>query len=321
MKRTKSLGGLAALLVLAVAGIGGVILLAALVKSGDAPPAIPKLDPTDQAPLIRIEDKLITRFHLKLCQQFEMVHKGKDGYKMPDYGILLERMRLAVQDEILKRHNRAITPQEIADERARQVRTSRDKPRLNDIIALLDQYPGMYEAIMVRPYLANEAIQKLHQDRSIQGGVYEKAVQGLKEALADPDYFRRMKADAPESYELVDSRNPTPGAAPQEHVKQLTDTLREHVIRYANENLASLKPGETRQELVDKHGSYQVVQLVERSPEHAVYEVVHFRKSTFDAWFESELKKLKGEVVDPEIRLLLQDKLKDTMYARWLFPQ
>jgi hypothetical protein len=219
MRRTKSLGGLAALLVLAVAGIGAVILVVALIDSGNALVPIPRLNPDDKTPLIRVEDRVITRFHLELGKQFKKVHAGKEGFALPDYGILREFMELAVYDEILKRHNRSITPQEIADERKRQESTSRDKTRLREVINLLDQYPGMYEMFLVRPYLASEAVQRLHQDRSTQADVYKKAEQGLKEALADPDFFRRKKAEDPQAVQLIDSKNPMPGpggaAAPQ----------------------------------------------------------------------------------------------------------
>ncbi|HZN60991.1 MAG TPA: hypothetical protein VFC90_01170 [Planctomycetota bacterium] len=321
MRRTKSPGGLAALLVLSVAAIGAVVLLVALIDSGEAPPPLPtRLDPADTYPLIRIEDKVITRFHLKLGEQYQKLRAGKAGYALPDYGILLDYMRVAVNEEILRRHNRSITPQEIADERKRQESTSRDKAGLRNVVELLDQYPGMYEAIMVRPYLANEAVLRLHQDRALHREVYEKAERGMKEALANPDFFRRMKEEDPQSVQRVDSRDPMPGPPDQQHAPQAIEKFKKDIVDFVNKHLGGQKPGDIHPELVDDHGAYMILRLVERSADHVVYEKISYRKGDYGTWFEGELRKLKGEVVDPETRALLKDKLKDHVYGSWLFP-
>jgi hypothetical protein len=93
------------------------------------------------------------------------------------------------------------------------------------------------------------------------------------------------------------------------------------IMDFSKKYLGGLKPTEVKPELVEEQGAYLIVRLVERAADDVVYELVTYRKSDYAKWFEGQLKNLKGEVVDPEIRLLLQEKLKDGIYGRWLFGQ
>ena len=168
MKRGRTLSGLAALLVLSAAAIGTVVVVVALVRSDDAPESPARLNPDDKKPLVVIEDRVITEFHLDLAREYHRLRKGKDGFLLPDHGILLDAISLAAWELILKKYGQAATPEEIAEERARQIRESRDRETLNKILQLLDRYPGMFEWIMVRPTLTNNRIHRLHQQQVIQ---------------------------------------------------------------------------------------------------------------------------------------------------------
>jgi hypothetical protein len=322
MRRTKSAGGLMAILVLAVASIGALVLLVALVDSGETPVPIPRRNPDNRAPLIVIEDKVITEFHLEVARDYHKLRAGKEGYLLPDNGILLQFMQQAVWEILLKKYGRPITPEDVEAERARMVRESKDRDTQRKIFSLLDQYPGMFEMIVVRASLANNAIYKLQSsDRTIQREPFEKAEAALKEALRDPDFFfRRQAEENPGNYRRVDSRKPgigrdIPGNRAPEHVEQ----ERTFVMEFVNRWLSRVPPGEVRPEVVDEGGSFQVLRLVERTSDYAVYESVSIPKVPYEPWFEGELKKLKGEVVDPATREMLKEKLKDQVFGRWLF--
>ncbi len=316
----KSLGGLTALLVLSVAAIGALVLVVSLIGSGEAAPKMPRLDPTKTTPLIRVENKVITEFYLDLARQYHLMRAGKEGYVMPDHGILLEAMSLAAWEEILRRYDRPVLAKDVAEERARGERESKDRDTLRRIVGLLDGYPGMYEEIFVRPGLANNRIHKLHQDRTVQKEAYAKAEEGLKEALRNPDYFRKKSEEDPETHERVDSRDPRIGRRPEDHFPpEEMERNRKQILDFAAKWLSRTAPGEVCPQIVDDMGSYVILRLIERSPDHAVYELVSFRKMSFDAWFEGELKKMKVEVVDPAIRAMLKEKLKNPMFERWLF--
>lgn len=308
-------GGLTALILLAVAGIGVVVLLVALIIPGGQEPTIPTVV-RDDTPLVRIEDKLITRFQVNVAKQYHLL-RSKDGF--PDHGILVDWMHLAAWETILQRHGKGITPDDVKQERARQERSSRDKETLKKVADFLDRYPGMYDAIMVRPSLANQAIHRLHGSRAIQAEAWEKAEAGLKEALRDADYFRRMKETDPQSYRRVDSRTELPGDPAHDHPQDLIDRARMIAKEFADKNLATVVPGEVRPEVWDDEGSLAVVRLLERTPGYAVYEVVTYRKTLYELWFEAELKKLKGEILDEKARQDLKEKLKENVFHRWLF--
>lgn len=321
MKRMRSLGGLTALLVLSVAAIGVLVLVVALIGPGEVAPPIPRLDPTKTAPLIRVESKVITRFYLDLARQYHKMRPGKDGFVMPDHGILLEALSLAAWEEVLRRYDQPILPKDVAEERARGERESRNRDTLRKIVGLLDPYPGMYEEIFVRPGLANNRIHELHRGRTVQKEAYARAEEGLKEALRNPDYFRKKGEEDPESYERLDSRDPKIGRPMgNEFPPEETERLRKQILEFAAKWLSRTPPGEVCPQIVDDQGAYVILRMIERTPEHVVYEMVTYRKTPFEAWFEGELKKMKVEVVDPAIRAMLKEKLKNPMFERWLFP-
>src|SRR5687768_410573 len=112
MNRRKSLGGLTALLVLAAAAIGVVIVGVSLIggNSGHVE-LLPGPDPANRTPLVRIQDRVITRFDLDVARAYHRLRKGKDGYTLPDYGALLQMMEAAAWEEVLRRHGRPITPE------------------------------------------------------------------------------------------------------------------------------------------------------------------------------------------------------------------
>jgi len=322
MRRTKAFGGLMAILVLAVASIGALILLVALIDSGETPVPVPRRNPDNRAPLITIEDKVITEFHLEVARDYHKLRAGKEGYVLPDHGILLQFMQQAVWEILLKKYGRPITPEDVEAERARMVRESKDRETQRKIFSLLDQYPGMFEMIVVRAGLANNGVYKMQSsDRTIQREPYEKAEAALKEALRDPDFFfRRQAEENPGTYQRVDTRQPqigrnNPGVrAPQDQERE-----KEFLMDFAKKWLSRVPVGEVRPELVEEGGSYQILRLAERTSEYAVYESVSIPKVPYEPWFEGELKKLKGEVVDPAIRAMLKENLKDHLFGRWLF--
>lgn len=322
MRRSRPPGGLMALLVLSGAAIVALILGVSLLQSTGSFSPERHLNPDDGTPLIRIEDREIARFHLELRRKYHLLRAGKGGYVLPDFGILLEFMNLIANEKILAKHGRALTPDDIRAERARQERESKDRETLMKIIALLDAYPGMYELFMVRTVLANERMHELHErDRTVQREAYERAGAGLKEALRDgADYFRRKKEEDPESYLRVDSRNPqvgepSGGHLPPDLVKQAQQSARS----FAQQWLDRLTPGDVRPEVIDGQGVFVLARLLERGEDYVIYEIVSYRKSSYDAWFEGELKKLKVEVLDPQIRQELRDHLKDHVIGRWIF--
>lgn len=110
-------------------------------------------------------------------------------------------------------------------------------------------------------------------------------------------------------------RNPDP---PQQHLPDVLEHVRKRDLEFANRWLNRINPGDVCPDIVDGDGAYMVVRLIERSPDHVVFEVVSYRKTLYDVWFEGELKKLKGQVVDPGTRKLLQENLKDHVFTRWL---
>src|SRR5688572_29436131 len=216
MNGRKSQGGLTALLLLAVGVIGIVVLGVSLIRGTTDPvEVLPGPNPSDRTPLIRIQDRVITRFDVEVARAYHRLRKGKDGYVLPEYGILLQLMEVAAWEAVLANNGRALTQQQIADERARQQRETRDPGTLRDIVALLDRWPGKYEEIMVRSTLANHGIMDLHQHPSMQKEALASAEAGLKEALANPDYFRKVKDETPHMYRLEDTDNPSLGHNPQ----------------------------------------------------------------------------------------------------------
>jgi hypothetical protein len=316
MARRVAYGGLAALIILAAAAVGGFILLVALlVPGGDAPPDLPPLT-GDQTPLVRIEDKVITRFQVEVASRYHKI-RTKDGY--PDHGILLDWMHLAAWETILQKYGKGITNNDLREERERQTRSSKDRETLKKITDFLDRYPGMYDAIMVRPALANQGIHRLHKSRAVQGEAWEKAEAGLKEALRDPDFFRRIKETQPEMYRRVDSRTELPGPANLEHPPDLIKQIRQMALDFANKELKTAVVGEVKPEIIDEEGSLTLVRLIEKGPDFAVYETVAYRKTVYELWFEAELRKLKGEILDEKARKGLQDNLKENVFHRWLF--
>ena len=322
MKRGRTLSGLAALLVLSAAAIGTVVVVVALVKSDDAPELPTRLNPDNKKPLVVIEDRVVTEFHLDLAREYHRLRKSKDGFLLPDHGILLEAISLAAWEQILKKYGQAPTPEDIAEERARQIRESRDRDTMNKILQLLDRYPGMFEWIMVRPTLANNRIHQLHQQQIIQQEAYAKAGLGLKEALVNPDYFRAMKEKDPEMYQLTDSRNPmvtrNPDVQQAPQPDLIKEPARQQILAFSRKWLSRLNPGDVCPDLIDEGGSYLVVRLIERGSEFVVYEVVAYKKTEYNAWFEGELRKLKGQIVDPGTRETLKKGLGDHWLMRWL---
>jgi hypothetical protein len=317
MTRKGAYGGLTALILLAVAGIGIVVLLVALVVPGVDEPEAPKLV-IDKTPLVRIEDKVITRYQMEVATEHHLRRRPKEGF--PYHGILLDWMYLAAWETILERHGKGITPDDVKRERERQERSSKDKDSLKKIADFLDRYPGMYEAIMVRPVLANNAIHKFHGSRANQAEAWDKAEAGLKEALRDPDFFRRIQESQPDMYRRVDSRDPMPPGPPEiVHPPHLIEGERKRIIEFVERELATVAPREVRPVILDEEGVLSILRLIERTPEHAVFEVVSYRKTLYDIWFEGELKKLKGEILDERARKELKDNLKENVFRRWLF--
>jgi len=325
MAQRKALGGLAALMVLTVAAIGVVVLLVSLLDTGEVSiPPLANIQP-DSTPLIRIEGKDITRFHVNVGLRYEKTRAGKDGFVLPEHGVLLRLIDILVWEEILRRHQRPLTPEMISAERARQIRESRDKDKMREILAALDPYPGMFELFMVRPALANNEIYKLQGDKSIQAESFEKAERGLKEALREPDdFFRRMKDQEPKTYRRVDSRKPLEGVGPpgmpqqglppDEHAR-----TQDFILKFAKRTMGTLTPGDVCPQVQDEEGTCLVLRLLDRTPEYVVYDVVSYPKTSFDAWFGAELNKLKGEVVDPATRELLKKELPaEHKTRRWL---
>ena len=322
MRRGRAHGGMAALIVLAVAAIGVVALLFALVDSGQDPPPMPNISPLDAKPLVRIEDKTITSFDLKIARQYAQLRAGKEGFVMPDHGILRESIEHAAFEVVLARYNRGIGPDDVEKERIRQIQTSKDRETLRKIQDLLDPYPGQFEKILVRPPLASQWIRRLHQDRAVQEEAYQKADAALKEAVKDPDAFFKSR-EGTEAYTLVDSDVP-PKLPPGEQAKELLEEHKKRhsqiIIEFAKKALGHTKPGELCPNVVDAPGEYVVARLKELTDSRVRYEQVSFRKSEYDVWFNAELLKLKGEVVDPETRDLLKKNIMDTRYGPWLFP-
>src|SRR5688572_22580007 len=216
MAGKKVRGGLTALIVLSLAAVGAVILAVTLISTNTGGPPPARLHPERLGrPLIRIGDKEITQVHLEVGRQFETVRKGKEGYKLPDHGILLVLIEIAAWESILAKHGRGVTPSDISTERARNIRESREPAKMRELIALLDQYPGMFEMFMVRHTLANNRIFTLLPSKEVQSEAYAKAENGLKEALRDgADFFRRMKEEDPKSYRRVDTEEPMIGVGP-----------------------------------------------------------------------------------------------------------
>jgi len=309
--------GLSALLVLAVAGIGVMIVLVASLVTSAGPEIPVRLNPDERDPLVRVAGKEITRFHLKLARQHADL---RGGYKMPDFGLIREMLERAAGEEILRKYGRALTPQDIAAERTRMERESRDRETQRKVIHLLDQYPGMFDMFVVRPALVGNRLRDLQMhDRKIQKEAFEKAEEGLKEALRDSDYFRRMKQEIPERYLRVDSRvAPGPPNGPPQP-PEMIEQHRKAVMDWANEHLSRVPPGEIRPEPLDMGGALLVIRMLERDDTKVVYEQVAFPKIAFDPWLEAQLKEIKSEVVDPAIRGELKQGLKDSPYGRWLF--
>jgi hypothetical protein len=310
--------GLSALLVLAVAAVGAMIILVASLVTSAGPEVPVRLNPEERDPLLRVAGKEITRFHLNLARQHQ---KLRGGYQMPDFGFIREMLERAAGEEILRKYGRALTPQDIVAERARMERDSRDRETQRKVIHLLDQYPGMFEMLVVRPALVNNRLHDLQvHDRTIQKEAFEKAEAGLKEALRDADYFRRMKQEAPERYARIDSRvAPGPENGPPQP-PEMREQHNKAVMDWTSQYLSRVSPGEIKPEPLDSGGAMLVLRMIERDESHVVYEQVAFPKIGFDAWLDSELKGIKAEVVDPAIRGELKQGLKDSPYGRWLFP-
>jgi hypothetical protein len=92
------------------------------------------------------------------------------------------------------------------------------------------------------------------------------------------------------------------------------------IMRFAKEALGNTTPGQLCPTVVDADGSYLIARLKERTAEYVVYEQFAFRKSVYEIWFDGELKKLKGEVLDPATGELLKKNIMHTRYGPWLFP-
>ena len=323
MKRRRAPGGLAAVAILSIAALAAVALFVTLLNSKETFTVPPGPDPVVTTPLIRIENKEITSFNLKIGRLYHQLRAGKEGYVKPDHGILLDLIEVAARESILAKHGRPLTPEVIADERARQIRESRDRETMQKVLSLLDPYPGQFEAIMVRPQIAGVWIRKLHQSRIIQEEAYKKAEAGLEEAKKDPDAFFASRAKS-EDYTLIDSRKPhdlpklpmpDQGAAP-DHGKP----HQEMSMRFAKEALGHTVPGELCPNVVDADQSFVVARLKERTADHVVYEQVVYRKTVYDIWYDGELRKLKAEVLDPATRDLLKKNIMSNRYGPWLFP-
>ena len=179
----------------------------------------------------------------------------------------------------------------------------------------------MFEMFVVRPALVNNRLVDLQaHDRNIQKEAFEKAEAGLKEALREEDYFRRMKQEAPDRYSRVDSRVP-PG--PPDGPPQPPEMVEQHnkgVLEWVSKYLSRVGPHEIRPEPLDLGGAVLVIKMIERDDTHVIYEQVAFPKIAFVPWLESEMKQIKAEVIDPAIREDLKKGLKDSPYGRWLFP-
>ena len=325
MSRNRSVGGLTAILVLAMAAIGVLILLVALIDSGAAvePPVV--IDRENRTPLIKVENQVITRYDLDVTRQYHKLRAGTKGFVIPDHGILLDAMSRAAWEEVLRKYGEPLTPEAISNERARMERESKDRDTQRKIISLLDAYPGMFELIVVRPSLANHWIHRLHDtNRTIQREAYEKAELELKEALRDADnLFRRRREEDPDACRRVDSRQPLShhpvpegGVGPTEPEKE---RAKQEAFEFANTYLGKVRPGDVRADFVDAKGAYLIARLVERTADYVVYDVLAVRKTSFEPWFEAELMKLKGEVLDPKFREILREELKENSYGRWLF--
>jgi hypothetical protein len=323
MKRGRTPGGLAAVAVLSIAALSAVVLFVMLLNSKEDYVAPAGVDTADTTPLVRVEDKTITRFNLRMWRLYHQLRAGKEGFVKPDHGILLDCVEVAARETILAKHGRPLTPEAIAEERARQIRESRDRETMQKILGLLDPYPGQFEAIMVRPQIAGTWIRKLHQSRIVQEEVYKRAEAGLEEAKKDPDAFFKSKEKA-EDYSLVDSRKPPdlPGgplpnqAVAPDHGKP----HQEMTMKFAKDALGHTAPGELCPNVVDGDGAFVVARLKERTADHVVFEQFTYRKSVYDVWYDGELKKLKAEVVDPATRELLKKNVLDTRYGPLLFP-
>jgi hypothetical protein len=323
MKRGRTLGGLAGLAVLGAAAVAVLVMVVLFFRSNEIPEAHSRINTADQTPLIEVEDKVITQFHLEVGRRYHRLRAGKDGFVMPDHGILRDAVNVAAWESILQKYGHGLTPQEIAEERARQIRESRDRDTMNRILGLLDPYPGMFEWMMVRPALANQRIHKLQQSRQVQAEAYAKAEEGLKEARSNPDFFRAVKERDPSMYERSDSRNPEfmPGNpdVPQPHLPPgAKNPIQERIKAFGQKKLSKLNPGDVNPEILDEDGAYLVVRLIDRGVDFYDYEAVIYRKSVYDVWFEAELRKLKGRIVDPKTRETMKEGLKDSQIMRWL---
>ena len=102
-----------------------------------------------------------------------------------------------------------------------------------------------------------------------------------------------------------------PAQEPQEPARQ-------QILAFSRKWLSRLNPGDVCPDLIDEGGSYLVVRLIERGADFVVYEVVAYKKSEYNAWFEGELRQLKGQIVDPGTRETLKKGLGDHWLTRWL---
>src|SRR5688572_6215912 len=127
MNGRKSQGGLTALLLLAVGVIGIVVLGVSLIRgTSDPVEVLPGPNPSDRTPLIRIQDRVITRFDVEVARAYHRLRKGKDGYVLPAYGILLQLMEVSSWEAVLANNGPALTHQPTAYDRGRPQRAPYD---------------------------------------------------------------------------------------------------------------------------------------------------------------------------------------------------
>lgn len=304
----KSQGAVAVFFLLALAVAGLLLLLVWFAMPGQpAPP--PFLAPPSAGEVIAaVGRREITRLHLSLFRQSERIKGGKDAPEPIDYGLLRELLEAATFEDILERHGFKLGPDLIAAERDRVNRETREPEKLKRIQELMAPHRGMYDAIIIKPILANQNIHKMHNfDEALQAAAWKEARELHARVLADPHALARegKARKEPMEYQVIDSRvrpeHSPPGSEPMH---------REQAQRFAKEHFDKVKPGDVRPTIIDERGALMIARLLERDGDDVKYEILVIRKEPFEPWFREQLKKITITIHDPELRRLLLEKAK-----------
>lgn len=292
------------LFALGVAGILLVVVWFAAPGGNDVPPF--KAPPSAAEVIATVGRREITRLHLSLFRQSERIKGGPEAPPPIDYGLLRELIEAAACEEVLARHQFTIGPDLIAKERDRINRETREPEKLKRIQELMAPHPGMYDAIIVRPILANQNIHKMQRyDETIQAKAWAEARALLARVVADPAVLAQEGRDRkePMEYQIVDSRVRPPYAPPGAEAQH-----RDQVRQFAKDHLKDVKPGDVKPEVINEQGALILVRLIERDGEDVKYEALSIRKADFEAWFREALKSVEIRVHDAELRRLLLEK-------------